>query len=73
MRAGELLGLNWEQVDIGEGKIILDPGTTKNAERRVVFMTGELPQTLEAQKAGPGISTSQFCAVEEIRKPSKRR
>ncbi len=51
MRKMEILGLQWPQVDLIEGKITLKPEDTKNGESRVVFMEGELLETLCFQKA----------------------
>ena len=50
MRRGELLDLQWHQVDIWNHRIILEPGSTKNGEGRVVYMFGELFDVLLAQK-----------------------
>jgi integrase len=50
-RRGEILSLEWNQVDLNEGIVRLDPGTTKNDEPRVVPMTAELLAALAAQKA----------------------
>jgi integrase len=50
MRRGELLGLQWHQVDVWAHRIVLEQGTTKNGEGRVVYMFGELFDTILAQK-----------------------
>ena len=52
MRRGELLSLTWEQVDLREQRIVLDPGTTKNDRGRVIYMPEELWRTLREQKDG---------------------
>lgn len=46
-RRGEILGLRRKHVDLKAGTVRLDPGTTKNMEGRVVFMTTELRGLLE--------------------------
>ncbi|MCR4286640.1 MAG: site-specific integrase [Deltaproteobacteria bacterium] len=50
MRKGEILGLRWFQVDLMEGKIVLNSKDTKNGESRVVFMKGELLDIMRSRK-----------------------
>ncbi len=50
-RRGEILSLRWDQVDLTERVIRLDPGTTKNDEPRVIPLAAELWKGLAAQKA----------------------
>jgi integrase len=45
----EVLPLEWRQVDFAAGEVRLDPGTTKNRAGRVIHMSAELRQVLEAQ------------------------
>lgn len=40
-RKGELLGLEWRQMNLETGEVRLDPGTTKNRDGRVVFLPPE--------------------------------
>jgi integrase len=47
----EVLPLQWRQVDLRVGEVRLDPGTTKNREGRVFFLTPELHQLLREQRA----------------------
>jgi integrase len=47
----EVLPLQWRQVDLGIGEVRLEPGTTKNREGRVFYLTSELLQLLKDQRA----------------------
>ena len=48
-RKEEILSLPWNQVDLQAEEIRLNAGTTKNDEGRVIFLDGELLETLKAQ------------------------
>jgi len=37
-RRGEIVGLEWRQIDLQSGEVRLDPGTTKNGDGRVAFL-----------------------------------
>ena len=50
MRKEEILGLQWPQVDLIEGKITLKAEDTKNNESRVIFMAGELLEAIRFRK-----------------------
>jgi integrase len=50
-RLREVITLEWRQVDLTEGSVRLDPGTTKNGEGRVAYCSPELLGVLRAQKA----------------------
>lgn len=46
----EVLPLEWRQVDLKAGEVRLDPGTTKNLEGRVFYLTAELKKLLGDQR-----------------------
>lgn len=50
LRRGEILDLTWDRVDMASRRIFLDPGTTKNNESRIVYMTDDLLRVLTAWK-----------------------
>ena len=50
MRIGEVLAIQWGQVDIAEREIRLEPGTTKNDEARTLPLHGELLEMIKIQK-----------------------
>ena len=50
MRAGELKSLRWDDIDLRERCITLNPGTTKSGQGRVIYMPEELWLTLRQQK-----------------------
>ncbi len=41
--------LQWRQVDLKIGRVVLDPGTTKNDDARIFPLTDELREVLEKQ------------------------
>ncbi len=50
LRRGEILALTWDRVDLSSRRIFLAPGTTKNDESRIVYMTDDLLKVLSAWK-----------------------
>jgi integrase len=51
MRKEEILGLQWAQVDLMDGKISLKAQDTKNNEARLIYMEGELLEVIHFQRA----------------------
>ena len=50
MRKGEILSLEWSQIDFSSKLIRLNPGATKNKEPRLVPLSEELYQALKEQR-----------------------
>ena len=50
-RKGEILGLQWPQVDLLERLVRLEPGETKNDDARIIPLVPELYEALVMQKA----------------------
>lgn len=46
MRAGEIVMLRWEQIDLERGLLRLEPGTTKNNQGRLVPLVKEVTEVL---------------------------
>jgi integrase len=46
MRAGEILMLRWEQIDLERGSLRLEPGTTKNNKGRLIPLVNEVVKAL---------------------------
>jgi integrase len=49
-RKGEILALHWDQVNLDERTVRLEPGTTKNDEPRVIPLATDLLAVLRTQK-----------------------
>ena len=63
----EVLPLQWRQVDLKAGEVRLDPGTTKNLEGRVFYLTSELKELLKAQrKAADRIQRRKGMIVQHV-------
>jgi len=46
-RKSEILGLTWDNVDIKEGIVTLNPGETKNEEGRTLYLNEELQKEMQ--------------------------
>jgi integrase len=63
----EVLPLQWRQVDLKLGEARLDPGTTKNLEGRVFYLTSELTELLKVQrKAADRIQRRKGMIVQHV-------
>jgi len=51
MRIGEVLAIKWDEADIPEREIHLEPGTTKHDEARTLPLHGELLEVIQIQRA----------------------
>ncbi len=49
-RKSEIVNLTWEQVDLHTATVRLEPGTTKNRQARMIFLTGELLDLIQRQR-----------------------
>lgn len=47
-RAGEILNLTWDKVDLKQGIISLNPGETKNEKARTVYLNEELAKEMKS-------------------------
>jgi len=49
-RKSEINSLTWDQVDLHTGTVRLEPGTTKNKQPRMIFLSGELLDMMQRQR-----------------------
>jgi integrase len=47
-RRGEILSLKWNQIDIREGTVRLEPGETKNDEGRTIYLESEILEVMKS-------------------------
>jgi integrase len=63
----EVLRLQWHQVDLKAGEVRLNPGTTKNFDGRVFYLTSELKELLKTQrKAADRIQRRKGMIVQHV-------
>ena len=68
LRIGEVLGLKWSQVDLGEGKLSLTPLQTKTETSRVVYLPPDLHRVLlEAKRRHEGSYPSLAMGLPTLR------
>jgi integrase len=58
MRIGEVLGLEWPQIDLKAGRVVLCPQETKAEDSRVVYLSERAVKGLEALEREPAHPTS---------------
>jgi integrase len=59
-RKQEILRLTWDRVDLRTKTVRLEPGTTKNDDGRLIYLAGELLDTIATLKQERGL-TYPFC------------
>ncbi len=63
----EVLSMEWRQVDLKAGEVRLDPGTTKNLEGRVFYLTPELKKLLgDQRKAAKRVQREKKMIVQHV-------
>lgn len=63
-RRGELLNLEWRHVDLDNGTVRLDPGTTKNNQGRFVYLPSEALETLRAwRETTSAVERERSCII----------